>query len=361
LDWIAASEVRVSFADRNVEGALSSVAVKVGDPVGHEDNQQAMMQALMEATLDAMNDALVVTDQSGRVVMWNHAAEDLTGYRRADRLGKPLPAAWVQSAHRPGEAAVDAAASDGHGHFYTGVVSLTARPEDGMEIEPGVPGHAVRAELHHALGHSVSVMIRQFVLRDELGGRIGACANFYPAEDFDRLPHGESSDGKRLSRVQGEMQEWLEESFRAAQTTEIPFGLLWIMVDQGQGLRKTHGRDACEEMMQAVERTLSHGLRPSEMLGRWGESEFLVVSHERNTDLLMEHGHRLAGEARTTEFRWWGDRIGLTLSVGAAQWHPGCTLTELLGQAQNAMQASVFAGGNQVRRGYADQKATSQN
>ena len=350
----------MSFADRNVEGALSSVALKVGDPVSHEDNQQATMQSLMEATLDAMSDALVVTDKTGHVAVWNQAAEEVTGYRRADRLGKPLPEAWVQFAHRPGEAA-DATDFAGHGHFYTDVERLKSHAVDGMEFEAGAQGHAVQAELHHALGHSVSVMIRQSVLRDELGGRIGMCANFYPAEDFDRLPHGENREGKRLSRVQDEMQEWLEESFRAAQTTESPFGVLWMIVDQGEGLRKTHGRDACEEMMQAVERILSHGLRPSEILGRWGESEFLVVSHERSMDLLMEHGHRLAGEARTTEFRWWGDRIGLTLSVGAAQWHPGCTLAELLSQAQHAMQASVFAGGNQVSRAYAAAKVRSQN
>lgn len=329
--------------------------------MGIEDNQQVAMQTLMEATLDALSDALIVTDVRGCVAVWNHAAEDLTGYRRADRLGKPLPEAWVQFPHRPGEATFAGSAASGQGHFYTGVVSLMGRPEDAMEGEASARGHAVRAELHHAQGHSVSVMIRQSVLRDELGGRIGVCTDLYPAEDFDRLPHGESSDGKRLSRVQDEMQEWLEESFRMAQTTEIPFGVLWIMVDQGQGLRRTHGRDACEEMMQAVERTLSHGLRPSEMLGRWGESEFLVVSHERNIELLMEHGHRLAGEARTTEFHWWGDRIGLTLSVGAAQWHPGCALAELLKQAQSAMQASVFAGGNHVSRGYADRMVKSQS
>ncbi len=321
---------------------------------------EAAMQALIAAALDAMSDALIVTDDRGRVVVWNRATEELTGYRRAESLGKPLPEGLVRRAHPSSESADAGAADGGQGHFYTGVVRLTGQEAEMLQMEAGEQGHSVRAELHHAQGHAVSVMIRQSVLRDELGGRMGMCMSFYPAEDFDCLPHGESGDGKRLSRVQEEMQEWLEESFRAAQTTEIPFGVLWLMVDQGEALRRTHGRDACEEMMQAVERTLNHGMRPSEMVGRWGESEFLVISHERNVELLMEHGQRLAGEARTAEFRWWGDRIGLTVSVGVTQWRPGCTLTELLKQAQNAMRASVFAGGNQVSRAHTDSVVIAQ-
>ena len=51
-------------------------------------------------------------------------------------------------------------------------------------------------------------------------------------------------------------------------------------------LRKTHGARACETMLEAVERTLANGLRPGEEVGRWGDDEFLVLSHERSTEVL---------------------------------------------------------------------------
>jgi diguanylate cyclase (GGDEF)-like protein len=106
-------------------------------------------------------------------------------------------------------------------------------------------------------------------------------------------------------------------------------------------------------MLRIMEQTLTRGLRPTEVLGRWGDDEFLVVSLERTEAMPIEHAERLAGLARTAEFRWWGDRVSLTLSIGAA--HMDCgngTKTEsswlLLERARQAMQASVEAGGNRV-------------
>ena len=84
-------------------------------------------------------------------------------------------------------------------------------------------------------------------------------------------------------------------------------------------MRKTHGAGACEAMLEKIERALANGLRPAEELGRWGEDEFLVISHERTAEMLAAHAQTLAGLARTADFRWWGDRVSLTVSIGAAQ------------------------------------------
>jgi diguanylate cyclase (GGDEF)-like protein len=93
---------------------------------------------------------------------------------------------------------------------------------------------------------------------------------------------------------------------------------------------------------------LANGLRPAEQVGRWGDEEFLVISHERTPEMLAAHAQVLAGLARTTDFRWWGDRISLTVSIGAAQADEAGTLAELLERAQKAMRTSIHAGGNHV-------------
>ncbi len=312
--------------------------------------------ALLDAAFDGIEDAIVVLDRAGRVVLWNRAAEQIAGYSCGERIGQPLPARWAQQENHP-----SAPASGGKGHFYTGSGPLTVPSEqdDPAQLGAAAQEHAVHRLLHHPHGHLVPVMLRQSLLRDAFGARIGACLSFYPAEDFDRLPHGDCGEGARVSQALAEMREWLEEIWRSALNTAIPFGVLWFAVDQGKSLRRTHGSDACEQMMQAVERALRHGLRPSEMLGRWGESEFLIVSRERTVELLLDHAHQLAGLARTADFRWWGDRLALTVSVGAAQWQPGVSLAHLLAQAQSAMQSSEFAGGNQVSRAHADGPAVA--
>jgi GGDEF domain-containing protein len=54
--------------------------------------------------------------------------------------------------------------------------------------------------------------------------------------------------------------------------------------------------------------------------------------------------------ARTADFRWWGDRVSLTVSIGAAQGDSGEeeTLAELLERARKALAASLREGGNRI-------------
>jgi diguanylate cyclase len=124
--------------------------------------------------------------------------------------------------------------------------------------------------------------------------------------------------------------------------------LIWVTVDQARELRRTHGGRAVEAMLEKMEHSFVDGLKPAEEIGRWGDDEFLILSHERNLALLLAHTKKLAGMARTTDFRWWGDRVTLTVSAGVAWAEPGERLSELLDRAQVAMVASIHAGGNQV-------------
>jgi diguanylate cyclase (GGDEF)-like protein len=101
-------------------------------------------------------------------------------------------------------------------------------------------------------------------------------------------------------------------------------------------------------MIEKVQRALAAGLRPTEELGRWGEDEFLVIAHERTAEMLVHHAQTLAGLARTADFRWWGDRVSLTMSIGVAQATQGTLLPQLLEDAREAMQASMRDGGNRV-------------
>jgi diguanylate cyclase (GGDEF)-like protein len=217
----------------------------------------------------------------------------------------------------------------------------------GAELQTG---HGALVRARHKLGHELQVMTRALALRDGLGERIGMAAVFHPAECLDALPHGDSSENERTAASRAELEERLQNEFEDFARGGVPFGVLWVNVDQAYGLRKSHGAGACEAMLEKVERALAQGLRPAEEVGRWGDDEFLIVSHERSAVMLATHGQAIAGLARTADFRWWGDRVSLTVSIGAAQ---ACAqdeegLAQLLERAQGAMEASIRAGGNCV-------------
>ena len=279
---------------------------------------------LFEAALNSLPEGIALLGAEGQVVFWNRSAEAITGYAGMDLLSRQVP--------EPLE------------------LLLLASPKPGDQDAGAEPqtGRGAMVRFQHQLGHEVPVIARSLVLRDGLGGRIGLAAVFHPAESLDALPHGECSEGSGVEANQAEFEDRLGAVFEDFLQDGETFGVLWITVDQAGELRKTHGAGACESMLAKVERALANGLRPAEEMGRWGDDEYLVLSHERTPEMLAAHAQVLAGLARTADFRWWGDRVSLTVSIGAAQAERGGSLVDLLERAKAAMFSSFHEGGNQI-------------
>lgn len=279
---------------------------------------------LMEAALEVYPEGLALLDGGLKVIYWNRSAEVITGFARASVLGRPLPQAL--------EPLVDCRDYEG-----------SPEPCNGPQ-----PGRGSLVHAQHARGHDIPAISRKLILRDGLGERIGTAAVFHPAERTAALPHGETSEGSEVQESLAELEDRLEAAFELFQHEGVPLSVRWVRVDQAEELRRTHGARACEAMLECVERTLANALRPGEEIGRWGDGEFLVLSAEGSGDLLANHSQVLAGIARTADFRWWGDRVSLTVSVGAAVTEAGEELAAALKRAQEALEVSAHSGGNQV-------------
>jgi len=277
---------------------------------------------LIEAALDNYPEGIALTDAEGQVVFWNRAAESISGFPSQEMVGRPV--LW----------AVERSLDEGHG---------CGTPDGRIRAERGV-----LMRVQHKQGPDLTALVRTQVLRDGLGIRIGKVVAFRETAQWDTLPHGKIAADSDAGATQARVEERVEELFNDFTRRGVPFGLLWITVDQAEELRKTHGAGACEAMLERMERTLTNRLRPGEEMGRWGDDEFLVISHETTGQLLAAHAQVLAGLARTTDFRWWGDRVSLTVSIGAAHAERDEPLVELLGRAQEALRAGMHAGGNQV-------------
>jgi diguanylate cyclase (GGDEF)-like protein/PAS domain S-box-containing protein len=279
---------------------------------------------LMEATLDSFPEGLALLDRQDAVTFWNRAAEHITGYPSIEVVTRPIPCGLEP------------------------LLSTDASPppQDTRAVTRLERGMLVRAQDRR--GGALPLMVRTVVLRDSLGERIGKAAIFHLANGMDALPHGESSEEPNVEAAQAEVEDEVRAAHEDFLQGGAPLGLLWIAVDQAREMRKTHGAKACETMLERVERTLTHGLRPTEEIGRWGDDEFLILSHELAPEPLAIHAQALAGLARTSDFRWWGDRLTLSVSIGAAQAIRTETLPHLFERAQAAMHASVHAGGNHI-------------
>ncbi len=278
---------------------------------------------LLEAALDSLPEGIALMDADGRVAFWNRSAEAITGQASSDLVSRPVS-------------------------VLLELLRIAQRPAEQEPCLGVAAGSGALVHLRHKLGHDVPTMMRALVLRDGLGGRIGRAAIFHPAESLDALPHGDCSEGSLVETDRAKLEERLEAVFEDFRQGGETFGVLWITVDQAHDLRKTHGAGACDAMLEKMEQAIANGLRPTDEMGRWGDDEYLILSHERTPEMLASHAQLLAGLARTADFRWWGDRVSLTVSIGAAQAERDGSLTGLLEKAKAAMSSSFHAGGNHI-------------
>ncbi len=308
--------------------------------------------AMLEATLDLLEEGIAILDEQLKVVHWNQAAAALTGYTAQDVICRPCPGELYRVDQQDRDKVVASAetglkAGMADGGRVSGL-AFTQPVAEPLQSAISSLQHLTLVAMHHKLGHEVPAMLRKVSLQDSQGAPMGAVLLFYPAEEVDALPRGESGEGVGIEASQAEMEDRLDAAHHQWATSGMPFGLLWITVDQAKSLRKTHGRDACEAMLRAVEDTLLRQMKPAETIGRWGDNEFLIIAHERSAEQLTDHARRLAGLARTVDFRWWGDRIALTLSIGTCFAIGTDTLQCLLNRARQAMRTSEYVGGNHV-------------
>jgi diguanylate cyclase (GGDEF)-like protein/PAS domain S-box-containing protein len=291
---------------------------------------------ILEAALGAFEEGIAILDGESRVLLWNHAAAAISGYQSAEMLSRSLPESFYKE----------------DPHLYI--------PRDFGSAGRRIPVHLV-----HRQGHTLPATLRRTPLRDALGKRFGTLLRFHPVEEIDSLPHGETGeeDGleHHIEQSQAALEERLDAAWQEWTRNGVPFGLLWIIVDQAAMLRKTHGRDGCDAMLGIVERTLVHGLRPAEVLGRWGTHEFLVLCHERTAEMLEAHGRHLGEVAQTAEFRWWGDRVAISVSIGAAQAAEAETLSALLAQAKRKMLARMVGQDSETEKTETGGQACSQS
>ena len=115
---------------------------------------------LLESALDGMAEGIALADRTGRMVLWNGAAETITGFASAEIAGRGV------------RATLDALVEGGAQHWI-------------RQTDAEKSGRGVLVRLRHKVGHDVPVMARMMVLRDGLGARIGTGVVFHPAESID--------------------------------------------------------------------------------------------------------------------------------------------------------------------------------
>ena len=143
------------------------------------------------------------------------------------------------------------------------------------------------------------------------------------------------------------MQECLSFEVSRAECYDRPLSVILFDVDHFKEINDTYGHPAGDAALVGTGRWLKASLRASDIPGRWGGEEFLVVCPESPLDAAAQIAERLRREYATLPI---SPKGRLTASFGVAAHRSGLRVEDLLQNADDALYRAKNAGRNRVER-----------
>ncbi len=147
----------------------------------------------------------------------------------------------------------------------------------------------------------------------------------------------------------GHIEAELRRQVKAWERQPEDFSILLLDIDFFKRVNDTHGHAVGDEVLRRLATRAQETLRGSDIFGRWGGEEFVVLLPATPLSQAVEAGERVRLAIAGLEFTGEGGRrFGITVSVGVAQLAPGETADTLTERADKALYAAKSAGRNRV-------------
>lgn len=268
--------------------------------------------------LDALKDGVYFADKNRKITYWNKAAENITGYRSGEMLGRHCGDNLLIHIDEQGN------------NLCTGNCPLTRSMESGAPLEEKI-------FLHHKNGHRVPVLVRVtpvYGSNDEISGAVEIFTDLSSKEsllkDIQALaqPDLQSSLTGLPTRQYLEMQlklklvEWKE--------FKHPFGIFLIKVGGLEEVKDTYSQGTVENILKILSNTLIHNVDPCDIVGEWQEGEFFAIVAHTDENKLNNHANRCTILLERTRVSAEEPSLSLTFSVASALAQAGDSFETLI-------------------------------
>ena len=144
--------------------------------------------------------------------------------------------------------------------------------------------------------------------------------------------------------------ELAEAALTAAISAQQPLTIAIIDLDHFKAINDRYGHAAGDHVLREFARTSSESLRDSDILGRWGGEEFLLVMTETTLEAALVSLERLRAQAIKIQLPSTDSDLHVTLSAGLAMNEHGVkSLDDIVARADAALYEAKNQGRDLVR------------
>jgi PAS domain S-box-containing protein/diguanylate cyclase (GGDEF)-like protein len=283
--------------------------------------------------LDSLPDGVWFADRQGIIRFWSKRAEEITGFSVNEVLGAPF-GDMLSYCGETGEPAA--------------LAPLRETLDDRLERQ-------AHMFLRHKQGHRIAVEVHTMPVRSVTGEVIGAREILRERKDMPALVRRGRVldqyglwDAKIESASQEFMRQQLESRLEHFREDGIAAGALLIAIDRLGDRDRKLGREARDQLLRMVSRTTLLCIRFTDISGRWEEDSILAIMEASAIGNLTIAAERIRALISASSFRWWGELVQITVTIGCAMFQTGDTETLVTDRLANSVEAGAKAGGHRV-------------
>jgi len=123
------------------------------------------------------------------------------------------------------------------------------------------------------------------------------------------------------------------------------FSVILLDVDHFKAVNDTYGHQTGDTVLIELSTLLTSNARETDIVGRWGGEEFLIICPETNLTVVSTLAERYRSEIERQDFGQVGQ---VTSSFGVAAWQEGDDVQNLIQRADEALYRAKETGRNRV-------------
>ncbi len=293
------------------------------------------LEDIYAAIVANMQDGAYFVDQDRRILFWNAAAEQITGYKKEEIIGKDCPSSNLNHIDEEGRPLCQV----GCPLFATNIDGKTRQE---------------RVFVRHKDGHRIPIRVNIFPIRsgDRILGSVELFTQDSPTKYEDVLITKLSGMAMYDELTKLPNRRYLESflNYRLSQNKHFgrDFAVVFADIDDFSGFNNTYGHEAGDAVLQNIAESFKQNLRKEDMIGRWGGEEFVgvfVIANEYEAPIVAEKLRTLAAR---TEIDYNGENLHVTLSIGVSIAKMEDTAESIVDRADRLMYESKKNGKNRI-------------
>jgi two-component system, cell cycle response regulator len=165
---------------------------------------------------------------------------------------------------------------------------------------------------------------------------------------LEEMAHSDALTGLPNRRA---IEEWAARQLRAAARHGFPYWVVLADLDSFKSINDTYGHVGGDAMLQKFADILKTVIRASDICGRLGGDEFLMVITHVESEAIFKTVESFREKLAAQQFELGFERVSITASFGIAglRRKENIDFTTLLRRADKALYAAKNAGRNLIR------------